>query len=84
VEWLHQPVELGPKAALAKVRAGVDEVSLPLTPFRPPVLEPNLELKCHFSSSYNMCPYGKQTVFLSFFLIYFKKEGDLIYLCTDR
>ena len=43
-EGLHQAIELSrPKTSLAKVRAGIEQVSLPLSPFCSPVLEPNLK-----------------------------------------
>ena len=43
VEGLHETVELGPESALAEVGAGVDEMTLPLTPLGPSVLEPDLQ-----------------------------------------
>ena len=43
-ERLHQPVELGPEAALGEVCGGVDQVPLPLPPLGATVLEPNLKI----------------------------------------
>ena len=43
-EWLHQPVELcRPETSLAEVRACIEQVALPLSPFCSAVLEPNLK-----------------------------------------
>jgi hypothetical protein len=60
VKGLHEPVELGPEAALAEVRAGVDEMSLPFAPFCPPVLEPDLKQQnLHYFCNYFKCSFAQ-------------------------
>ena len=52
-ERLHQSVELRSEPSLAKVRAGINQMSFPLPPFCPSVLEPNLK-ESWLSAKYNI------------------------------